>query len=434
VNRFRLTPLIIICILVARAAPAAATSPIQPANRPTPVAGQENGKLPPQELVSVRADCRVARGAGPSLRLLFAAAQAARINLIGRDCYRVLQDQVAVRQEATTKGNSSCAASVQTTSTGQPRGTSMHGWGKAVDFGDPESLNFSSAGYRFLKANAARYGWNHPGWAEPGGSTCPEAWHWEWVGDGGSMGLDPAPADTVALLPTATGAGYSTVTGLGGLRHHGDAADHGSAEALPLNWVVVGGARSPGGGYWLTAADGGVFAFGDARFAGSTGGIRLNQPVVGMAATPSGQGYWLVAADGGVFAFGDAAWFGSMGGIRLSSPVVGMAATPSGHGYFLVAADGGVFAFGDARFAGSTADIRLNQPVAGLAATPSGAGYWLVASDGGVFAFGDAAFFGSSPRGLDRPPVVGVARTPRGDGYWLTAADGAVQPFGAAAL
>ncbi|TAL13012.1 MAG: peptidase M15, partial [Frankiales bacterium] len=40
---------------------------------------------------------------------------------------------------------------------------------------------FGSSTYRWLKANAPRFGWVHPAWAEPGGSL-PEPWHWEFVG------------------------------------------------------------------------------------------------------------------------------------------------------------------------------------------------------------------------------------------------------------
>ena len=59
-------------------------------------------------------------------------------------------------------------------------GTSNHGWGKAVDFcGGVQT--FSGAAHRWMKANAGRFGWFHPSWAEPSGSK-PEAWHWEFSG------------------------------------------------------------------------------------------------------------------------------------------------------------------------------------------------------------------------------------------------------------
>jgi LAS superfamily LD-carboxypeptidase LdcB len=58
-------------------------------------------------------------------------------------------------------------------------GTSVHGWGRAVDLQDSNGkLTFDSPAYRWLKANAWRWGFVHPAWAEPGGSS-PEPWHWE---------------------------------------------------------------------------------------------------------------------------------------------------------------------------------------------------------------------------------------------------------------
>jgi LAS superfamily LD-carboxypeptidase LdcB len=58
-------------------------------------------------------------------------------------------------------------------------GTSIHGWGRAVDLQDPTGkMTFDSPGYRWLQANAWRFGFVHPAWAEPGGSA-PEPWHWE---------------------------------------------------------------------------------------------------------------------------------------------------------------------------------------------------------------------------------------------------------------
>ena len=59
-------------------------------------------------------------------------------------------------------------------------GTSNHGWGVAVDFACGAD-QFGSPAYRWLKANGPRFGWNHPAWAEPGGSR-PEPWHWEFTG------------------------------------------------------------------------------------------------------------------------------------------------------------------------------------------------------------------------------------------------------------
>lgn len=57
-------------------------------------------------------------------------------------------------------------------------GTSNHGWGLAVDLcGGIQS--FSTSQHTWMTGNAARYGWIHPSWANPGGSR-PEPWHWEF--------------------------------------------------------------------------------------------------------------------------------------------------------------------------------------------------------------------------------------------------------------
>ena len=59
-------------------------------------------------------------------------------------------------------------------------GTSKHGLGQAVDLGGGVN-RFGTAQYKWMKANAGRFGWINP-------ILTNEAWHWEWVGDGGTMG------------------------------------------------------------------------------------------------------------------------------------------------------------------------------------------------------------------------------------------------------
>lgn len=57
-------------------------------------------------------------------------------------------------------------------------GTSEHGWGRATDLcGGIQS--FGTTTHNWMVANAPRFGWFHPGWAEPGGSR-PEPWHFEY--------------------------------------------------------------------------------------------------------------------------------------------------------------------------------------------------------------------------------------------------------------
>ncbi len=401
------------------------------------MAGDTNGVMPTRHLVWVAPGCQAARAAAPSLGLLLATARDQGVVLHTEQCYRPLSDQVAVKQRWSAAGNSSCAAPVVTTASGAPKGTSMHGWGKAADLSDVGgSLTFGSPGYLFLTAEAGRFGWNHPAWARPGGSTCPEAWHWEWVGDGGILQDSPINADVVTLIPAPDGFGYSIVTGLGKVLPHGDAVDQGSLGSR-LAWLVVGGARTPGGGgYWLIGADGSVHAFGDARSLGSTAGTSRTQPIVGIAPAADGAGYWLASSDGRVLAFGAAGSYGSpaASGRSLARPIVAIAATPEGRGYWLAGADGTVFAYGDAGSYGDASGLSLPAPVVSMAVTPDGRGYWLAGANGSVHAFGDARFLGSTARIRLREPVVAIAPAPDGEGYWLVAADGAVFAFGDAAL
>ena len=368
-------------------------SPINPNNRPTALPGAVNGVVPMSRLVNVAPNCIAAREAGPSLARIFAMAREINLALGADQCYRPLSQQVDFANQAAQPGNNpACVASVSTAPSGAPVGHSYHGWGKAADLIDAgRSLTFASPGYAFMKQVAGSLGWNHPAFAEPGGSSCPEPWHWEWVGDGGNLGASPRRGDAVALLPSADDGGFATVNGLGGLNVHGNFVNRGSAGSIPIAWVMVGatGTRDRGG-YWMVGADGGVFSFGNARFYGSTAGFRLAQPVNAIAATRSGRGYWLLAWDGGVFSFGDARFLGSMGGQRIVSPVVGIAPTPSGKGYWMVASDGGVFSFGDAHFYGSLASTGPPAPIIGMVPSRTGHGYWIELADGEVLGFGDA--------------------------------------------
>jgi len=413
-------------------------SPIQPFNRPNAVAGDANGLMPTRDLVGVAPNCLAARAAGPSLGLLLATARDEGVVLHTEQCYRPLSGQVSVRQKWSSAGKSACAAPVVTSPSGKPVGTSMHGWGKAADFSDVTgTMTFDSPGYRFLLAQAARFGWNHPAWARPGGSVCPEAWHWEWVGDGGIQHASSIPADVVTLLPTSGGLGYSIVTGLGGVRPHGDATDHGTRTDPTLAWLVVGAARTPdGGGYWFVCGDGSVRAFGDARSFGPTSPPPF-QPVVGIAPSADGAGYWLATADGHVFSFGAARSYGSpaSSGASLARPIVAIVATADGRGYWLAGADGKVFAYGDAATYLRAAGRPSPAPVVSMAATSDGRGYWLVNANGAVHTFGDARSFGSIPRRIAlRQPVTAIAPTGDSGGYWLVAADGSIFAFGNAAL
>jgi hypothetical protein len=57
-------------------------------------------------------------------------------------------------------------------------GTSMHGWGLAIDLCSQETGD--SEVFSWLWTNAPSYGWQNPSWAQLGGSKY-EPWHWEFV-------------------------------------------------------------------------------------------------------------------------------------------------------------------------------------------------------------------------------------------------------------
>ena len=130
-------------------------------------AGQANGNLDPGSL------CPLWSAPGERLRSDAAAAfnrlshfHAATVGnaLCVTDSYRSYSEQVSVYQRKPG------LAAIP--------GTSEHGWGLAVDFcgGIQES---GSAAFAWMKANAGRFGFFHPSWAEPSGNR-PEPWHWEF--------------------------------------------------------------------------------------------------------------------------------------------------------------------------------------------------------------------------------------------------------------
>ena len=59
-------------------------------------------------------------------------------------------------------------------------GNSDHGWGGAVDVKTEKGalIGWTSSEYKWMVANAEKYGFHHPSWAQKNGSN-PEAWHWE---------------------------------------------------------------------------------------------------------------------------------------------------------------------------------------------------------------------------------------------------------------
>ena len=131
--------------------------------------GYSNGALPPEALCPLdhAPGHRLRADAAAAFNRMTAAALAERgTPLCVTDSYRSYSEQVDVYRRkpglAATPGKSN------------------HGWGLATDLcGGAET--FGTSTYQWLKANAGRYGFGHPAWAEPGGSK-PEPWHWEFGG------------------------------------------------------------------------------------------------------------------------------------------------------------------------------------------------------------------------------------------------------------
>ncbi len=152
---------------------AADTSCGQPAANvatgPAAWGGYQNGRIPATALCPIppKPALQLECGAATAFDQLNTAFKAQFGRDIGiTDGYRSYDEQVQCRL---AKG-SLCA---------NP-GTSNHGWGKAVDIGGCCGINTGAGpAFDWLTTNAGRYGWNHPAWAQAGGSK-PEPWHWEY--------------------------------------------------------------------------------------------------------------------------------------------------------------------------------------------------------------------------------------------------------------
>jgi cell wall-associated NlpC family hydrolase len=130
--------------------------------------GYPNGLIPPSALCPLGVGGHLLRcDAAAAWRALSAAfAGAFGTPMCITDSYRTYAGQVRLY------GEKPALAAVP--------GTSNHGWGLAVDlcggldhFGTPQ--------YGWMRANAGRFGWLHPTWADPGNGR-EEPWHWEYAG------------------------------------------------------------------------------------------------------------------------------------------------------------------------------------------------------------------------------------------------------------
>jgi hypothetical protein len=206
---------------------------LDPNNRAAAVPGVTNGYLPMAYLASTSSGCVVYDEALGSLKAMIAQAAKDGVALKPLSCYRDYAGQVAARADWCARGACQMAA---------VPGTSNHGWGKAVDFRDQTGeLTFDSPGYLWMMTWAGYYGWIHPKGMEQDGPV-PEAWHWEWIGDGGKMfpgeyfGIGNTPPATPRGMPFGA---VDSVTGVpGGVKVGGWAIDPDQAAPVPVHIYV----------------------------------------------------------------------------------------------------------------------------------------------------------------------------------------------------
>ena len=128
----------------------------------------ENGKIPDSELqaLSFSPSNKMNKKAATAMEEMNKAYKADNgSDLTINEAYRDCATQIRYSKEL---GSRAAPA---------PPCVSNHGWGLAADI---EVGPFGSSAYNWLKANAHKYGYVHPAWAEPGGSN-PEQWHWEYA-------------------------------------------------------------------------------------------------------------------------------------------------------------------------------------------------------------------------------------------------------------
>jgi hypothetical protein len=149
-------------------------------------AGYENGRLPNQALGTVSGrlgrECSLAKVGGANLAwsALTEAAANEGVKVEGGYCYRTLEAQAAAWNGRHCYIPGNCDGDPYPP-TATP-GTSMHGWGLAVDvLGATGLLTCSSQAHLWLQMRAPRFGWVHPEWARCGQAGT-EPWHWEYVG------------------------------------------------------------------------------------------------------------------------------------------------------------------------------------------------------------------------------------------------------------
>jgi hypothetical protein len=128
-----------------------------------PWGGYADGFIPSSQLCTITGGGRLRPDAAAAFdKMSQAYKQVFGTNICVTDSYRSYPEQVKVFR--------------QRPSLAAVPGTSNHGWGLALDLGCGIQSS-RSAQYRWMVANAGRFGWVHPAWAvhDPF-----EPWHWEF--------------------------------------------------------------------------------------------------------------------------------------------------------------------------------------------------------------------------------------------------------------
>lgn len=149
--------------------------------------GYENGRLPEEALTTVSSrpgyDCKLAviGSAADAWSALGTLARLDGAAVDGGWCYRTYEEQLAAWTSRQCFIPSNCDGD-PFPPTATP-GTSVHGWGLAIDVWDSNGqvLGCSSIEFEWMQLTAPRFGWVHPGWAACG-QLGAEPWHWEYVG------------------------------------------------------------------------------------------------------------------------------------------------------------------------------------------------------------------------------------------------------------
>lgn len=173
--------------------------------------GYRNGRMDSDRMMTVRG-CTLERDAAYLYALMIEAAEEDGVFITHEDCYRSYKEQFGAYErscpyvEQPVYGVDPASGTTVQTGTRRvrecsgapvaPAGRSNHGWGRAVDFSDGSGvLSCYDREFEWLRNNAYRFGWVHPGWARCGLST-QEPWHWEWAGV-----VDPITIKTTLIDP-----------------------------------------------------------------------------------------------------------------------------------------------------------------------------------------------------------------------------------------